>query len=375
MSEIDKLRAALETPQEKILKLGYGHYLLAMVRVAQGTGIFDAFAQSSLEITLPILSRKTKGNEDLLIRVMRFLCAYNVFENNGEKVATYQATPLALALANGTTTGDTFKHLHNILPISAKLHAYFEKTSYENPDDAYNGPLQFALDTKDHYFAWLNKDLEVQSAFNTVMGFGRRMRNNWFEMYPVMERLSLAASTSSGITERVLIVDIGGNRGHELAALKAHFPPLQGRLVLEDLPSVIDNITESLDENIRILKYSMFDPQPIQGAKAYYMRTVLLDWPDKQALEILRNIREAMASDSVLLVYDLVYPDRNVPGAPASAILDLMMMECFSASVRTEKEWVDLLVRAGFRVEKVWEPEAEALFSVALFKAVVEQSI
>jgi hypothetical protein len=118
----------------------------------------------------------------------------------------------------------------------------------------------------------------------------------------------------------------------------------------------------------------MFKPQPIEGAKVYYMRTVLLDWPDKQALEILSNIREAMASDSVLLVYDLVFPDRNVPGAPSSAILDSMMMECFSALVRTEKEWVNLLVGAGFRVEKVWKPEAEAHFSVALFEAVVDDS-
>jgi hypothetical protein len=120
---------------------------------------------------------------------------------------------------------------HNFLPISAKLHAYFEKTSYENPNGAYNGPLQFALDTKDHYFAWLSKNPEAQTAFNTVMVFGWRMRNNWFGIYPVIERLFAAASTSSGITERVLIVDIGGNQVHELAAFKAHFPTLQGRLV------------------------------------------------------------------------------------------------------------------------------------------------
>lgn len=75
-----------------------------------------------------------------------------------------------------------------------------------------------------------------------------------------------------------------------------------------------------------------------RGARAYYMRTVLLDWPDKQALEVLANIREAMAPDSVLLVQDLVYNDRKDPMSPMSALLDFMMMECFSALQRTEAE-------------------------------------
>jgi hypothetical protein len=44
----------------------YQHYLLAVARVAQGMGIFDAFAQSSFEVSLPDLSRKTKGDEKLL---------------------------------------------------------------------------------------------------------------------------------------------------------------------------------------------------------------------------------------------------------------------------------------------------------------------
>lgn len=68
------------------------------------------------------------------------------------------------------------------------------------------------------------------------------------------------------------------------------------------------------------------------------MRTVLLDWPDKQALEVLANIREAMAPDSVLLVQDLVYNDRKDPVSPMSALLDFMMMGCFSALQRTEAE-------------------------------------
>lgn len=97
-------------------------------------GVFDVFAQSaSAEIALPELSAKTKGDEKLLCmlrfhltisinrryrnstnridRIMRFLYAQNIFEDIGTETPTYKASPIALALANGTTSGETFKHV------------------------------------------------------------------------------------------------------------------------------------------------------------------------------------------------------------------------------------------------------------------------
>lgn len=42
---------------------------------------------------------------------MRFLHAQNMFEDIGTETPTYKASPIALALANGTTSGETFKHV------------------------------------------------------------------------------------------------------------------------------------------------------------------------------------------------------------------------------------------------------------------------
>lgn len=237
-------------------------------------------------------------------------------------------------------------------------------------------PYKFGLNTNDHYFDWLARNPEAQSAFNTVMGNRRGMQKNWFEMYPVLERFNHTETETEGKGEKdsVLLVDVGGNEGHELVAFRKRFPNLQGRLILQDIPSVVEGITAPLGENIDIVKYNMFDPQPIKAAKAYYMRTVLLDWPDKQALQILANIRESMAPDSVLLVQDLIYPDRNAPVNPLSAVLDFMMMECFSALQRTEAEWVGLFEMAGFVVRNVYRPEEQAFLPVALFEAVLSHN-
>lgn len=111
----------------------------------------------------------------------------------------------------------------------------------------------------------------------------------------------------------------------------------------------------------------MFEPQPIRGARAYYLRTVLHDWPDKQALKVLARIREAMTEDSVLLVNEHTSPDSlEVPIIPAT--LDIQMMEIFASLERTEYQWVSLLEQAQFKVIKVWKVDTVGT-STSLFGA------
>lgn len=54
------------------------------------------------------------------------------------------------------------------MPITAGLYNYFEANGYRNPGDAYNGPFQYGMSTKHHYFQWLNENPEDQRAFNSV---------------------------------------------------------------------------------------------------------------------------------------------------------------------------------------------------------------
>ena len=64
-----------------------------------------------------------------------------------------------------------------------------------------------------------------------------------------------------------------------------------------------------------------FSSKPEKGARVYYMRTVLHDWPDKQALEALARIKEAMASDSVLILNENTLPEENVMAFSAALVL------------------------------------------------------
>ena len=62
----------------------------------------------------------------------------------------------------------------------------------------------------------------------------------------------------------VLMVDIAGGRGHYLAAFKERFPHAKGRMVLQEVPNVIDD-AQNLDSSIERMEHDMFEPQPIKG--------------------------------------------------------------------------------------------------------------
>ncbi|OKL57751.1 hypothetical protein UA08_07103 [Talaromyces atroroseus] len=370
---IEQLQNKLEPPFFTILnKFCFSHHALVVVRIAQGMGIFDAFAASNnTEMGVEELHSKTKGDQEFLERTMRHLCALKVFKQTDED--KYQPLPLAPMFVGELPTGSLIRHVkkteeeanfdsHTNMLVAAKLHEYLKNNGYKSPDDAYNSPFQFAYQTQDHYFEWLKKDPEEQQAFNKTMTVGRQaMGTLWFEYFPVVEKLQASP-------ERTLLVDIGGGIGYDLSQLKKEFPDLPGRLVVQDLPEVIDDISEPLPDGVEAVKYDMFTPQPIVGAKAYCLRTVLHDWPDRQALEVLARVREAMAEDSILLLIENVFPDSNVPATSAS--LDLTMMTMFSSLERTRGQWASLLEKGGFRLVHVWTPEQENSGRNSVFEAV-----
>lgn len=98
--------------------------------------------------------------------------------------------------------------------------------------------------------------------FNLAMAGIRGSRPSWIEWWPVETRILREDINESA----PLLVDIAGGRGHDVQAFHRKFPNHKGKLVLEDLPRVIDDIKE-LDSEIERVKYDLFTPQPIHGKR------------------------------------------------------------------------------------------------------------
>lgn len=181
--------------------------------------------------------------------------------------------------------------------------------------------------------------------------------------------------------EDVVIVDVGGSRGHVLEDVRAHVKGLRGRLVLQDLPGLVGGL-EGKMEGIEVVGYDFLaGVQPVKGvfvflalfssslfrgrsrrgryftdnsipigALCYLFRQIFLNWSDAKGLQILRNTLPAMTPGrSRLLIMEPVLPPVSAP-LPA-ALLDIQMIQ-MGGGLRTEKMWRAFLDEAGFEVKR-----------------------
>lgn len=92
------------------------------------------------------------------------------------------------------------------------------------------------------------------------------------------------------------------------------------------------------------------------GARAYYLHSVLHDWPDADAVRILENLKPALTPGySKVIINENIIP--NTGADPIATALDLGMLCLNTSSERTEQDWTDLLNKAGFKVTGAWAPQ------------------
>ena len=194
----------------------------------------------------------------------------------------------------------------------------------------------------------------------------------WVDVYPT-ENLIHGSSE-----EGALLVDVGGNVGQGLDQFLVRHPDQAARLVLQDLPTVVEKA--GCDPSIERIAYDFFTPQPVKGnthpsppflqdaacsfslkitgARAYYVHGIIHDWSDEHSREILTNIKNAMEPGySKLLINEFVMPSFQPPSRAAG--LDLQMMVKVASRERTADTFKELLESAGLQVVQVCEhPES-----------------
>jgi hypothetical protein len=111
----------------------------------------------------------------------------------------------------------------------------------------------------------------------------------------------------------------------------------------------------TIDDTISIHPHDFFEPQPVKGARVYFMHNVLHDWEDTQAKQILSHLAEAMEPGySKLLIHESLVS--SVKPLARVTTSDITMMACLGAKERTEAEWRALVESAGLKVLNIWRP-------------------
>ncbi|KAK2598188.1 hypothetical protein QQS21_005665 [Conoideocrella luteorostrata] len=151
---------------------------------------------------------------------------------------------------------------------------------------------------------------------------------------------------------QVFFVDIGGGLGHQSLALRNALPKtITNRIIVQDLPELMEQVTKRLD--IEYTAHNFWEIQPVKGARIYYMRNIIHDWPSDKAFEILQNIKPAMDNGSVLLIDEMVLPDIGVHWQATE--LDMAMMALLGSRERTRAQWNELITQAGLKIHHIYQ--------------------
>ncbi|KKA23341.1 o-methyltransferase [Rasamsonia emersonii CBS 393.64] len=316
------LKNILEDPKDRSLQITLQVNQNVAIRAAIHLNIFEALSQHDVGDGVDI---------DLLTKGV------------GEQRADIVLVDIIIA------TGPNVKVVYSfddMIPPLFDLPKYLTETQFRNPSDIHRGPFQHYHKTTLPYFDYVRRDPARLAVLNSAMQVqSYAFAESQSAVYPWEYELGQDVSDSE-----VVIVDVGGGKGQALEEIRKAHPGLKGRFVLQDLKGTVPEKVETA--GIEIMEYDFFKPQPVKGARAYFFRRVLHDWPDVRCIEILRNTASALKPGySRILIGDVVLPARNPPLLPS--LFDFNMLTV-AGMERTRKQWEELLEAAGLQIKKVW---------------------
>ncbi|HEY5411674.1 MAG TPA: methyltransferase [Caulobacteraceae bacterium] len=154
-----------------------------------------------------------------------------------------------------------------------------------------------------------------------------------------------------------ILMDVGGSFGALLAAILEAHPQLTGQVL--DLSALSDASNAYLAsmgvaDRARFVGGSFFEPVP-SGADAYMLKSIIHDWDDAEAVQILRSCAAAAGREGRVLVIDRIAPELAGED-PVDLITfqgDMMMLTANGGMERTLNEFQALYDQAGLALRSV----------------------
>lgn len=359
LKEARELVQRLESPWDRLTGIIWdAPTRYGLLRTGIDIGLFDTLEKAPSGLSLDELTESlpVKVEKALLRRMLNLLT--NTFD---VKVVDDKYAPTAFSTSIATVVGvkAAIMRAEDTATVSTHLPVYLKKIGYKEPTDAKHGNHYdaFGMDM----FTRLREIPEKGRQFNEFMTATSVLNRVpfWWKLYPY-EQLLNGYDPDKG----PLVVDVGGGVGTLLENFRENLPePHKSTtsLVFQDTPSVVTHAkSRTLPPNLHAMSHDFFKPQPIHGARAYFMRAILHDWPDADCQTILEHLHKAMIPGySKLLIDDRVVQDKGVD--LMTAVADILMMVNLDAKERTEEDWRVLFESAGFKLVKIWEGERSLL--------------
>ena len=255
------------------------------------------------EATFAQIAAKCKLNESDTTRILRHAMAFRVFKEVRKGVVAHTLMSKLLAedpsYANlvGVGSGDMWSAAASTVPAMVK---------WPNSQELAETGFSLAHDTEDSIYTFLGKHPEKAKRFAGAMSL--HLTGEGMELFHLVDN-GLWTLLPPG----ALVVDIGGSHGECAVALAEKYLSL--RFVVQDLPLTIQGrspLPETLENRVTFQEHDIFTEQPVKDADVYFFRWVFHNWPDKDCLQILKNLVPALKLGARVVVNEWCLPEPNI---------------------------------------------------------------
>lgn len=308
-----------------------GAWVAAGISAAARLGVADHMGDTPVGVDE--LARATGANEDALYRLLRMLAAAGVFREAADR--RFALTDLGALLRRDHPDSMRGFAAYNGEPWHWRMWGELERS-------VRTGKPALPEDGSESLFEYLGGHQEAAAVFDAAMADLSNARD-------------VSAISGYDFSQFGTVVDVGGGEGRLVRSVLASFPSVKG--ILYDLPVVIARArpiiaSEGLTERCAVVGGSFFDAVP-PGGDVYMLKQVLHDWPDEQALTILKNCQRALQPGGKVLIFELMVAEHG--GPDIGKLSDIEMLVATGGRERTQAQYDALLSAAGLRTTRVFE--------------------
>ncbi|KAF7986472.1 hypothetical protein HWV62_31261 [Athelia sp. TMB] len=309
------------------------------------------------------IAKQAGIQSDKLGRILSFLATKHCFKEVSQGV--FANNRLSSQLIPGTPVADVCLLVAGSSMKGAdSLYAWLTDSAYGLSEGPAPSPFIYAIkeEGRTDLFDWLKHNPEWNTVFASGMiGMGEVSgdADMLVQTYPFAD-----------LGDNATFCDIGGGLGHMcMEVVKVH-PNIHA--TLQDQPAVVEQSKQHCESEFPLAiqcnrmsfePIDFFKEAPIKDQDIYYLRHVVHDWSDSDAVVILKNIRTAMKPESRVLIrqyHSIVKaPEPLLANYGAGNIFpyyqDMNMMNYMNSKERSLDEFKALGAAAGLEFVKEWD--------------------
>jgi hypothetical protein len=306
-------------PIAQAFQFAIGFAMTQTVKTFVNLGIPDFLKESSK--TTDEIAAHSATHPETTFRFLRFLSKQGIVELNGNNC---RLTPV----------GNFFR-----TDVPGNMTKALQIGTFDPWQQTWAN-LENALRTGEQAFSYVHKK-EFWEFLAENPKYGKPFNDYQTHLSKMSAAALLAEYDFSGFKT---ICDVGGGQGFLLKSILEKYPSAKG--ILFDLPFVVEgaDLGETASR-CEVAGGSFFEKVP--AADCIILKSILHDWSDGKALEILQSCAGSINPGGKILAMDMVIME----GAnPLSYFYDMHMLVLLGGRERTQEEMTELFGEAGLRI-------------------------